>query len=124
MKVHLVVVKGVPAGREIPIAAMPRLLIGRSDQCHLCPTSDLVSRRHCEIVQHEGGVFVHDLESANGTYVNDLQVGGVAEVHDGDRLGVGPLVFQFKITQPGQGPSRYEAEDCPSHLRSGRSGAG
>jgi predicted component of type VI protein secretion system len=42
-------------------------------------------------------VFVRDFESINGTFVNNEQVKGEVELHDGDRLKMGPLLFEVKI---------------------------
>ena len=44
----MTVAKGKSAGKKIPIP-IPVFLIGRSDECHLRPKSDAISRRHCEL---------------------------------------------------------------------------
>ena len=49
MEVKLVVTNGRHAGREIPIKG-PKFFIGRAEDCHLRPGSDLVSRHHCVIL--------------------------------------------------------------------------
>jgi pSer/pThr/pTyr-binding forkhead associated (FHA) protein len=49
------------------------------------------------VLQRDNKVFVRDFESINGTFVNDEQVKGEIELHDSDRLKMGPLLFQVKI---------------------------
>ena len=47
MKVQLVVVRGKPEGKVIPLVG-PRFKIGRGETCHLRPNSEQVSREHAE----------------------------------------------------------------------------
>jgi pSer/pThr/pTyr-binding forkhead associated (FHA) protein len=92
MKLRLVVAGGVHDGKAIPIN-LPQFVIGRDSQCQLRPASPAISKRHCAVMVRGNQVFVRDFGSTNGTFVNDELVQGEAEVHDGDRLKVGPLEF-------------------------------
>ena len=96
VKVLLVVVQGRPEGMEILLPA-PQFLIGRDPQCNLRPSSEAVSKLHCAIVQRGNDVFVRDLKSTNGTFVNNDRISGDVQVHDGDLVRVGPLVLAVKI---------------------------
>ena len=96
MQVSLVVVQGKPEGMEIPLRAA-RLFIGRDSQCHVRPRNELVSKTHCEISQREQSVYVRDLQSLNGTFLNEQPISGEVEARDGDLLRVATLVFKFKI---------------------------
>ncbi|WP_285659618.1 FHA domain-containing protein [Actinomycetospora sp. NBRC 106375] len=55
---------------------------------------DVVSRRHAEIVRHEGAVWLRDVASANGTFVNDhrLEPGHPVLVAPGDAIRLGSSV--------------------------------
>ena len=97
MQVHLIRVHGEPEGEDIRVPP-PEFVIGRDTKCDLCLTQSTVSRTHCEILQQDADVLVKDLNSTNGTYVNDARVLDEAVVHDGELLQVGPLVFEIKIT--------------------------
>ncbi len=97
MEVKLVVTNGRHAGREIPIKG-PKFFIGRAEDCHLRPGSDLVSRHHCVILVAENGVKVRDFGSKNGTFVNGKQVSPECPLMPGDRLVVGQLDFDVRIT--------------------------
>src|SRR5207237_1011414 len=41
--------------------------------------------------------FVRDFDSTNGTYVNEERVHGERELHNEDRLKVGPLEFRVEL---------------------------
>jgi len=97
MKLSLVVLNtGRMEGKSIPIT-LSQFLIGRDPQCHLRPTSPLISKRHCAVLVKGDKVFVRDFESTNGTLVNDEPITDERELHDQDRLTVGPLEFRLVV---------------------------
>ena len=96
MQVVLKVVGGKNDGREIAIA-VPRFIIGRGDTAHLRPSSDLVSREHCEILVGDGKVIVNDLKSRNGTFVNGKQLAETHNAKSGDSVRIGRLQFELVI---------------------------
>jgi pSer/pThr/pTyr-binding forkhead associated (FHA) protein len=61
------------------------------------PASESVSKLHCAIVQRDDDVFVRDMKSTNGTFLNNDRIEGEVPVKDGDLLRVGPLVFAIKV---------------------------
>jgi ABC transport system ATP-binding/permease protein len=78
------------------------VVVGRDPSCDLVIENKLVSRRHCEIDYAEDGWVVRDLDSRNGTFVDDQRAAYVAAVDGGQvRLGSvteGALV-RFKVIQ-------------------------
>ncbi len=69
-------------------------LVGRDLQAQLSIEDDSVSRRHA-IIQHiEGADSVQDLESTNGTWVNDQRV-TVRVLIQGDRVRFGNQIFTY-----------------------------
>ena len=96
MQVVLRVVGGKSDGREIKIS-VPRFIIGRGETAHLRPSSDLVSREHCEILVGDGRVIINDLKSRNGTFVNGKQLEKRHKAKSGDSLRVGRLQFEVVI---------------------------
>lgn len=97
MKLSLVVQTPGPNQGKVLEIKLSQFVIGRDPQCHLRPASPKISNRHCAVLQRDNKVFVRDFESINGTFVNDEQVTGEVELHDGDRLKMGPLLFEVKI---------------------------
>ncbi len=96
MQVRLKVLCGAHAGKEIRVP-VPQFLVGRGEQCHLRPASDVVSRQHCALIIEEQRVVLRDFGSKNGTYVNGERVEGSIVLQPGDHLQVGPLRFEVLI---------------------------
>ena len=109
MQVSLKVVGGKNDGRLIKIN-VPEFVIGRGDTAHLRPQSDLVSRAHCSILVQDGKVVLRDLESRNGTYLNDERLEGEQVITLGDRLRVGRLQFEFLIDHSLAGSKKPKVE--------------
>jgi pSer/pThr/pTyr-binding forkhead associated (FHA) protein len=101
----LVLTTGKQEGKAIEIK-LSQFLVGRDPQCHLRPASPMISKRHCALIQRDGKVFVRDFGSTNGTHVNDKAVEGEQELHAGDRLKIGPLLFAVQIEAGVPAPSR------------------
>jgi FHA domain len=97
MKVQLVVVRGKPEGKVIPLVG-PNFKIGRGETCHLRPNSEQVSREHAEFTIGKDVVSVRDLGSRNGTLVNGKALTTEAyQLKDRDLVQVGPLTFAVAI---------------------------
>jgi pSer/pThr/pTyr-binding forkhead associated (FHA) protein len=97
MKVQLVVVRGKPEGKVIPLVG-PNFKIGRGETCHLRPNSEQVSREHAEFTISGEAVVVRDLGSRNGTLVNGKALTTDAcRLKDRDLVQVGPLTFAVAI---------------------------
>lgn len=91
-----------PANGRFRVAAGAQVVLGRSLQTEL-PIDDLrVSRRHCRIAHGERGVFVEDLRSANGTFVNGHRVTR-ALLRPGDRLQVGNTELRVAVDYEDEG---------------------
>lgn len=93
MELTLKVLTGRNAGQVVRVP-VNKFLIGRSDDCHLRPHNDLISRHHCAILIDNGVVAVRDFNSRNGTFVNGEKVVGQTTLKTGDKLSVGQLVFE------------------------------
>jgi predicted component of type VI protein secretion system len=96
MDLKLKVLEGKNAGQEISVNGK-KFFIGRAEDCHLRPGSDLISRHHCVLLVEDGYIGIRDFGSKNGTYVNDERVAGERELKAGDRLTVGPLRFEIHV---------------------------
>ncbi|HUY11210.1 MAG TPA: FHA domain-containing protein [Candidatus Dormibacteraeota bacterium] len=63
--------------------------IGRASTCHVQLADGDVSRRHARFEAEEGVLYVRDLESANGTFLNGEAFGGAIELRVGDEIDCG-----------------------------------
>jgi predicted component of type VI protein secretion system len=99
MKISLVVLTaGKMMGKEIPITAA-EFRIGKDPSCQLKPASG-VSDKHCAFLVKQGKLFLVDLGSAEGTFVNDIKISAEVELKPKDKVKVGPLLFEVKIEAP------------------------
>jgi pSer/pThr/pTyr-binding forkhead associated (FHA) protein len=90
MNLVLVVTRRTAPSTEIPVRRFP-FIIGRDPNCHLRPATPLVSARHCSIDCRDDRVFIRDLNSTNGTSLNGEMIQAEVELHNGDKLRVGPI---------------------------------
>jgi diguanylate cyclase (GGDEF)-like protein len=70
------------------------LTLGRGQENVVVLDNDSVSRRHCRIEKRNAAWYVVDLDSTNGTYVNDEQVKEY-QLRRGDQMKVGDTIFKF-----------------------------
>jgi hypothetical protein len=96
LQAKLKVVGGRHHGKIIPLATR-KFLIGREQDCHLRPNSELVSRHHCALWVDDFSVRVRDLGSTNGTFVNNQRVRGELVLGAGDHIRVGKLDFELLV---------------------------
>ncbi|HEX6285046.1 MAG TPA: sigma 54-interacting transcriptional regulator [Pyrinomonadaceae bacterium] len=80
------------------------LIIGRETAANLCLADASVSRRHSKIEKNEQGFVITDLESLNGTFINDVPVRSRLLEH-GDRVRIGDSQFVF-LTHEGEAASK------------------
>ncbi|MCA9248373.1 MAG: FHA domain-containing protein [Planctomycetales bacterium] len=110
MEVKLKVVGGAHAGKQIRLTK-DRFIIGRAEECHLRANSDLISRRHCAIINDNKQVIVEDFGGRNGTLVNGERVQGQRQLQAGDRLKIGPLEFEIQMSHGIGAPKRAAVKD-------------
>ena len=117
MSPRLAAISGKLKGTIFIIADKP-LVIGRETAADVCVADASVSRRHTKIEKEDDGFVITDLESLNGTFVNDLPVKSRLLQH-GDRLRIGDSQFVF-LTQEGETASRSsEVNLDEAHVISG-----
>ncbi|MCD4656953.1 MAG: FHA domain-containing protein, partial [Planctomycetes bacterium] len=70
------------------------LTIGRTKDCDIVLSENKSSRRHCQIRKTDDGYFIKDLDSSNGTIVNEEKVKD-SKLNLGDKIMVGKTVIYF-----------------------------
>ncbi len=97
----------VETNRNVTLPPASELLLGRRDPMRgIFPDLDLtadggiekgVSRRHARIIQKGGKVFIEDVGSANGTFLNDQRLMPYLPypLRDGDRIRIGQLELEI-----------------------------
>jgi transcriptional regulator with GAF, ATPase, and Fis domain len=93
----IVAIEGPSRGAEFEIGP-GETTIGRSSTNQIAIADIALSRHHC-VVSGEGGAYLlRDLESNNGTLLNDVPIGEHALAH-GDRIAVGDSVLVFLMQE-------------------------
>jgi pSer/pThr/pTyr-binding forkhead associated (FHA) protein len=71
------------------------LTVGRASGCQVSfPDDTFVSQLHARIFRRDGQLFVEDLGSTNGTFLNRKKVSAPVALRRGDRLQVGKTVLE------------------------------
>ncbi len=89
---HLEVIQGANRGAEHVLGELATL--GRDGANHIVLFDEQVSRRHAEIGRHGGLFMLKDYGSANGTFVNGVQIQEHL-LRNGDEVVLGQTVLRF-----------------------------
>lgn len=98
LNAKLVVVGGAKE-TEIELKQLP-LTIGRAREATITLPHTLVSRKHCEISEQDGLLFVKDLNSLNGTFLNNEQIGDPRPLLPNQLLTLGNVTFRALYDPP------------------------
>ena len=95
----LEVLNGSAEGKKVFLTdEVPEIVVGRDPECEFPINEYVISRRHAKVIKRWGGIAIRDLESKNGSFVNNRRV--VEEyLHDGDRIALGTIVMMFRNPQ-------------------------
>lgn len=63
--------------------------VGRDDENEICIPDTMASRQHAEFEQRGGSLYLRDLGSTNGTYVNDVRIHSETILRNGDLVCIG-----------------------------------
>src|SRR5262245_46292073 len=92
----LVTVRGPNAGHRFPLDESC-CVIGRQPDAEIYLESLAVSRHHARVLTEPEGIYVEDLKSSNGTYVNGHRIGAKVALTERDVLQIGPYEFNLYL---------------------------
>ena len=75
-KLTLIMIAGPDLGKRFQVLEQGAV-IGRSRVCDICIADEELSRQHCRVFLALSSVRFEDLNSSNGTYLNDQMVNGI-----------------------------------------------
>src|ERR1041385_5168815 len=84
---------GPGMGTRYPLTDIP-VVLGRGNDCDIRINDHSVSRRHARIQPGADGYYAVDLQSTNGTFVNDVPA-SICKLKDGDYLRVGNCIYRY-----------------------------
>lgn len=107
MRVKLRVIAGPQTGRVFTFEQHETFMIGRSQEAQFClPHDPFFSRHHCLLEIAPPQCYLRDLNSTNGTYVNEILV-ETAHLKNGDKIQGGDTLLQIEVLNDEQ-PSRFQ----------------
>jgi predicted component of type VI protein secretion system len=123
MTVTLVTFSPKGVRKDFPLES-GTMLIGRKTEADLRIPLQEISREHCRLSVNGKKVVLHDLDSGNGTFVNEQRI-VQATLKAGDRIKIGPVVFTVQIDgvpkkvlppAPPAPPAKRARADAPTEV--------
>ena len=93
LSVKLVVVGGDAKSKEVQLK-LPTVIGRGREGVTLTLPHKLVSRKHTELFENEGQLYVRDLGSLNGTFVNNQRIGESQPLKPNELLTLGNVTFR------------------------------
>jgi hypothetical protein len=94
----LIIRKGPNIGKSFSLNRVYPVSIGRSRVNEIKLEDTTVSGQHCRIIPENNRHVIYDLESTNGTFVNEKRVSKLV-LSEGDIIKVGETQFLYKVEQ-------------------------
>jgi two-component system, cell cycle response regulator len=119
-RAHLIVLAGGSLGQMFRVDKS-ETVIGRAADTSIRLEDDGVSRRHARVVQEGSEVWIEDLDSANGTFVNEDRIVR-RQLHDGDKIQMGSTTI-LKFTYGDELEESFQQKMYDAALHDGLTGA-
>jgi hypothetical protein len=93
---RLVVQRGAGLSRGQAFGIGPGLVLGRALACDITIEDSYASGRHARLYDRDGHVYIEDLNSTNGTYVNGARVSTQQLLRPRDTVRIGDTELRFE----------------------------
>lgn len=91
------ILEGAQSGQTLELPLRKSSIWGRSAaMCDVCFEDRRISKQHCVLEVQAGAVSVTDLNSQNGTYINDIRLHSSQLLQKGDRLRLGDTILRIE----------------------------
>ena len=94
------VLRNLKTGENIPVGNVT--VIGREDDCQIRLPEGRISRYHAKLTVNTIVMWIEDLNSTNGTYVNGKRLEEQQPLQIGDELSIDKHKFRLASTQSGR----------------------
>jgi len=115
MRFELRFVHGARAGQSMALEDNQSVVIGRGTETNCRIQDPSISRRHCQLANSPQGLFVFDLNSSNGTYVNGQRIAQWTPLGQGDQIVLGQN--QIEVHSAGQAQAQQQCHACGRAFR-------
>ncbi|HEV3146450.1 MAG TPA: FHA domain-containing protein, partial [Gemmataceae bacterium] len=109
----LLVLKGTNPGQRIKLDG-DQFVIGRSPECEIHIPNNAVSRQHAKITRLQTGFYIEDLDSRNGTLVNNVKIEQKTQLKDNDKVKICDCMFTFHDENSTPSGIKIEEDDQDS----------
>lgn len=90
---NLFILRSKAGGKAYPLQG--EMLVGREEDCSIPIDSGHISRYHAKINMSSNGVYIEDLHSTNGTFVNGSKIKGRVKLAIGDEVSFDDVCFNL-----------------------------
>ncbi len=91
-------ISGKYQGGEFPLVPGKEIHIGRSNDLDMVLAEDMVSRKHARIAFQAEDIYIEDLASTNGTFVNGEKIKR-SKLREGDRVLIGTSILKVVVSE-------------------------
>jgi hypothetical protein len=114
-------ISGKYQGGEFPLVADRQILVGRSSDLEMVLVEDMVSRKHARVSVAADQIWIEDLGSTNGTFVNGEKIKRT-RLKEGDRVLIGTSILKvISGDAPREGiDAKRELENVAQARRTGQ----
>ncbi|MDQ3031290.1 MAG: DUF4388 domain-containing protein [Myxococcota bacterium] len=111
-------ISGKYQGGEFPLPNNKEIVVGRSSELDMVLVEDMVSRRHAKLTVTGDQIFIQDLGSTNGTFVNGEKIKR-SRLQEGDRILIGTSIIKLVASDSAAvgGDAKAKLEDVAAGRR-------
>jgi Domain of unknown function (DUF4388)/FHA domain len=110
-------ISGKYQGGEFPIVADKQVVVGRSSDLDMVLVEDMVSRKHARIALQQDQIWIEDLGSTNGTFVNGEKIKR-QRLKEGDRVLIGTSILKVIAGEAEAQAENNNAPVAPKYTKS------
>ena len=92
----LIIIRGTPQGHRY-FLTQAEMTLGRDAAADITVSDQVISRKHAKVTKEGGKVFITDLGSSNGSFINDKKIepGKAVALAKEDMIKLGNSIFKF-----------------------------
>lgn len=92
----LILIRGTPQGKKYSLKGQKKFILGRDKTAEIQLDDANVSRQHSQIILEEDKIYIADMGSRNGTFLNDENIGtNKVELAKEDMIKLGSTVLKY-----------------------------
>src|SRR5215207_575041 len=93
---------------HLPVPTQGVAIVGRDPGCDVVVSDQTVSRRHARLEWSNGQLWLEDLGSLAGTFVNNQRLASAQPLNPGDRIRLGGRSLEYR--GPGRPPGSTQLD--------------